>query len=205
MKLNLPLWAQIGANLLSLVLALVMGWDPVLMLFLFWMENVIIGLWQIPRFLTAGGNRPGSQLQRLSGALFKAGFFTVHYGLFTFIHGSLLFELFLKQSLDVQTLEKLVFSTQGIGLALLGMFLSHGIQFFSDLLSGVARNTPIDTVMMEPYSRIVILHLVLLASAFLLTLLPNPVIGVILLSAIKIIMDIHNERKIEKKREAHVS
>ncbi len=85
------------------------------------------------------------------------------------------------------------------------MFLSHGIQFFSDLLSGVARNTPIDTVMMEPYSRIVILHLVLLASAFLLTLLPNPVIGVILLSAIKIIMDIHNERKIEKKREAHVS
>ncbi|WP_293646964.1 DUF6498-containing protein [Thiolapillus sp.] len=205
MKLNLPLWAQIGANLLSLVLALVMGWDPVLMLFLFWMENVIIGLWQIPRFLTADGNQPGSQLQRLSGALFKAGFFTVHYGLFTFIHGSLLFELFLKQSLDVQTLEKLVFSTQGIGLALLGMFLSHGIQFFSDLLSGVARNTPIDTVMMEPYSRIVILHLVLLASAFLLTLLPNPVIGVILLSAIKIIMDIHNERKIEKKREAHVS
>lgn len=205
MKLNLPLWAQIGANLLSLVLALVMGWDPVLMLFLFWMENVIIGLWQIPRFLTADGNQPGSQLQRLSGALFKAGFFTVHYGLFTFIHGSLLFELFLKQSLDVQTLEKLVFSTQGIGLALLGMFLSHGIQFFSDLLSGVARNTPIDTVMMEPYSRIVILHTVLLASAFLLTLLPNPVIGVILLSAIKIIMDIHNERKIEKKREAHVS
>ncbi len=100
MKLNLPLWAQIGANLLSLVLALVMGWDPVLMLFLFWMENVIIGLWQIPRFLTADGNQPGSQLQRLSGALFKAGFFTVHYGLFTFIHGSLLFELFLKQSLD---------------------------------------------------------------------------------------------------------
>jgi len=205
MKLNLPLWAQIGANLLSLTLALIMGWDPVLMLFLFWMENVIIGLWQIPRFLTADGNRSGSQLQRLSGALFKAGFFTVHYGLFTFIHGSLLFELFLKQSLDVQTLEKLVFSTQGIGLALLGMFLSHGIQFFNDLLSGVARNTPIDTVMMEPYSRIVILHLVLLASAFLLTLLPNPVIGVILLSAIKIIMDIHNERKIEKKREAHVS
>ena len=205
MKLNLPLWAQIGANLLSLVLALIMGWDPVLMLFLFWMENVIIGLWQIPRFLAADGNQPGSQLQRLSGAMFKAGFFTVHYGLFTFIHGSLLFELFLKQSLDVQTLEKLVFSTQGIGLALLGMFLSHGIQFFNDLLSGVARNTPLDTVMMEPYSRIVILHLVLLASAFLLTLLPNPVIGVILLSAIKIIMDIHNERKIEKKREAHVS
>jgi len=90
-------------------------------------------------------------------------------------------------------------------LALLGMFLSHGIQFFNDLLSGAARNTSTDAVMMEPYSRIVILHLVLLASAFLLTLLPHPMIGVILLSAIKIIMDIHNERKIEKKREPHVS
>jgi len=196
--LNLPLWAQIGANLFSLALALVMGWDPKLLLFLFWMENVIIGLWQLPRFLLADA-------KSLAEALFKAGFFTVHYGLFTFIHGSLLFELFLKQTLDMQTLETLVFSTSGITLALLGMLLSHGIQFFNDLLTGVTGNTSTAKVMMEPYSRIVIMHLVLLASAFLLSLLPHPVIGVILLSAIKILMDIYNERKIEKKRKTHVS
>ena len=167
------------------------------------MENIIIGVWQIPRFLVAKSDEGTSSSSALGARIFTIVFFSLHYGLFTFIHGSLLFQLFLKETLDMQTLKILIYATNGITIALLGLFISHGIQFFNDLFSGRARNTSLHKAMMEPYSRIVVLHLVLLGSAFVLTLLPYPAIGLILLTLIKIGMDIHNERKIENARNTH--
>ncbi|WP_456406481.1 DUF6498-containing protein [Thiolapillus sp.] len=199
MKLNLPLWAQIAANLLSLVLALALGWPAEIILFLFWAENLVIGLWQIPRFFVADSAKE----KKLPNTFFTAVFFTLHYGLFTFAHGSLLFELFLKQPMNAQTLTDLAFGTPGIMLGLLGLFISHGLQFFSGL--GTTRTMKTGDVMTEPYKRIVILHLVLLGSGFLLMKTSHPMVAVILLVAIKIVMDIKAERKTEKQQEVYVS
>ena len=59
---------------------------------LFWLENVIVGVLNIPRILFATGD------ESASGAffhrLFTAVFFTVHYGLFTFVHGVFVFSMF---------------------------------------------------------------------------------------------------------------
>jgi uncharacterized protein YacL len=95
--------------------------------------------------------------------------------------------------------------TQGLQLALLGIFISHAIQLLQDILSGNARRSKKETVMMSPYKRIVILHLVLIGSGFLLVQLPYPVLAVVLLFVIKIIMDIVGEHKAEKPQEAHVT
>jgi hypothetical protein len=218
---KLPLWLQVGANLLSLVLALLLGWPPAMVLLLYWAENVVVAFWQVPRILLARGDHglvPASlvqgafrrmnglppdvaeelgrqasaainrQLPRLSN-LFVALFFLVHYGLFTFVHGQFVFHLFLHQAMTPENLTNLL-GTPGIALALLGMMISHGMAFFEDLGSGRLATANPGKVMTEPYPRIIVLHLVVLGSGLLLTFLPLPQIGVVLLVLIKTFMDI---------------
>ncbi len=199
--MKLPLAALVVFNLLTLAIALYMGWDPAMILFLYWAENVVVAIWQIPRFFLAENDRPNDGYKPLN-RLFICLFFLVHYGIFTFVHGSLVFELFLDQDLNRENLLALVSDTPGITLALAGLFLSHGVQFFSDLGRKTATQTKLSAVMMQPYQRVVILHLVVLLSGLALTFLPGTAISIILLAAIKISMDVYLDKKLMKKQEA---
>lgn len=199
--MKLPLAALVVFNLFSLAIALYMGWDPAMILFLYWAENVVIAMWQIPRFFLAENEQRNSVYKPMN-RLFICLFFLVHYGIFTFVHGSLVFELFLGQDLNRENLLALISGTPGITLALAGLFLSHGVQFFSGLGRKTATQTKLSAVMMQPYQRIVILHLVVLLSGLALTLLPGTTISIILLAAIKIGMDVYLDKKLMKKQEA---
>ena len=225
--MNLPLWLQIGANLLGLGVALALGWSPALILLLYWAENVVVAFWQVPRILLARGEQGlvpagllaqglrrmgqlppeaaeelgrraaeelGRQLPRIS-ALPIALFFLVHYGLFTFVHGQFVFQLFLHQEMTLENLGRLL-GNGGMAVALLGLMISHGMAFFEDLASGRLATASPGKVMSEPYHRIVVLHLVVLGSGFLLTFLPAPQVGVVLLALIKTGMDLHLARKV---------
>ncbi len=199
--MKLPLAALVVFNLLTLAIALYMGWDPAVILFLYWAENVVVAIWQIPRFFLAENDRPNAGYKPLN-RLFICLFFLVHYGIFTFVHGSLVFELFFNQGLNRENLLALVTNTPGITLALAGMFLSHGVQFFSDLGRKTVTQTKLSALMMQPYQRVVILHLVVLLSGLALTFLPGTAISIILLAAIKISMDVYLDKKLMKKQEA---
>ena len=228
--MNRQLGLQVAANLLSLAVAIWLGWSPALILLLFWAENIVVALWQLPRILLARGGKkahpmaraasfveglpfvPGEQkglLRTVASAveqqnpepgssrvsnLFVALFFLVHYGLFTFAHGALVFSLFLHQEMNLDTV--LSFLQQpGVQLALLGMMISHGYAFFGDLASGRLNHVTPENMMGEPYHRILVLHLVVMGSAFLLQFLPWPMIGVVLLTAVKILMDLHAQKR----------
>lgn len=199
--MKLPLVALVAFNLLSLAIALWMGWEPAMILFLYWAENVVIALWQVPRFFLADSGRADGRYKPLN-RMFVCLFFLAHYGIFTLVHGSLVFEFFLKQGLNRENLYALVTSTPGLTLAVAGLLLSHGVQFFSDFSKGILTSTPLSEVMMQPYKRIVVLHLVVLFSGVLLTFLPYPRISLVLLAAIKIGMDVYFDRKLMKKQEA---
>ncbi|WP_456417559.1 DUF6498-containing protein [Thiolapillus sp.] len=199
--MKLPLAALVIFNLLTLAVALYMGWDPAMILFLYWAENVVVAIWQLPRFFLAENDRPEDGYNPLN-RLFVCLFFLAHYGIFTFVHGSLVFEFFLGQNLNMENLRALVSGTSGIALALAGLFLSHGVQFFSDLGRNIATRTKLATVMMQPYRRIVILHLVVLLSGLALNYLPDPTVSIILLALIKIGMDFYLDRKLMQKQEA---
>ena len=87
------------ANAIPLAGVLFLGWSLWTILAIYWVENGIVGLWNIPRILLAEGQLlPG----RSSGvgyrpwavatvpAVGRAGlavFFVVHYGLFWLVHG----------------------------------------------------------------------------------------------------------------------
>ncbi len=193
--MNLPLVLQIAANLIALAVALWLGWSPAYIILLFWAENIVVALWQVPRILLAGGDDP------LPSRLFLIGFFLVHYGLFTFVHGVFVFQLFLHQNMNLDTLAAF-FGQHGPMLAVAGMMAAHGGRFVTDLSDGtLARLTP-QKAMSEPYSRIVILHLVVIGSGFLLEMFPVQTVGLVLLTAIKTLMDIRNARRGAPVREA---
>ncbi len=70
---------------------LVLGWSPFVVMLLFWFENVVIGGFNVAKML-ATGLRLGAA--GLLGGVALSAFFTVHYGIFTAVHGMFVVLLF---------------------------------------------------------------------------------------------------------------
>lgn len=88
----------VAANLIPLIGALFFGWSLWTILAVYWVENGIVGLWNIPKILLAEGSflpgRTGAGYSASAtkpvpavGRVATAVFFTVHYGLFWLVHG----------------------------------------------------------------------------------------------------------------------
>jgi len=98
-------WALLVANAIPLVGVLFLGWSLWTILVLYWLENGIVGAWNIPRILLAEGSvLPSGPTTRMLGGVFGSSvsvfgrtataiFFTIHYGLFWVVHGAFVFAL----------------------------------------------------------------------------------------------------------------
>jgi hypothetical protein len=93
------------ANAIPLVGVLFFGWSLWTILVTYWIENGIVGFWNVPRLLVAGAapveEQPGGGLRddlavtlRMArsgladdGRRGLVGFFIVHYGIFWLVHG----------------------------------------------------------------------------------------------------------------------
>jgi hypothetical protein len=67
------------------------GWSPFVVMLLFWFENVVIGVLHVVRMVVTGA-RHGTA--NLLGSVFMSVFFTLHYGVFTAVHGMFVLLLF---------------------------------------------------------------------------------------------------------------
>ena len=77
-------------NLLPLVGALFWGWNAYSLLVLYWVENGIVGVLNVPKILLAEGPATPARSMRVGGHASKAAivpFFLIHYGMFWFVHG----------------------------------------------------------------------------------------------------------------------
>ena len=83
-------WVLLAANLVPLAGVLFWGWSVFALIALFWMENVIIGVFFVLRMLCADPRDPALW----AGKLFMVPFFCFHYGMFTAIHGVFVFSMF---------------------------------------------------------------------------------------------------------------
>ena len=85
--------ALLAANAIPIIGVLFFGWSLMTILVLYWVENGIVGLWNIPRMLLARGAEPveaGVPSAALSGGcqrLLLVPFFCLHYGIFWLGHG----------------------------------------------------------------------------------------------------------------------
>jgi hypothetical protein len=173
------------ANLWPLVGVVFLGWTTFSVLLLFWLENVIVGCFNVGRMWMAGDDEGGKWA--------VIPFFIVHYGMFTAIHGMFVIAIFagdLGDSWFTPTLVRQMVADSGIGPAALALAASHGYSFVVNYLrGGEFRTATLRTLMAQPYTRVVVLHMTIIFGGFLIVSLGQPVAALALLIVLKVVID----------------
>jgi hypothetical protein len=188
------------ANATPLFGVLFLRWRVFPLLFLYWLENVVVGLFNVARMATADPDDP----QSWAAKLFMIPFFCFHYGMFCFVHGIFVFALFgTKHSGTAFELLGNVLPTiryTGLGFAVLSLTSSHAVSFFVNYIyGGEYKHASVAQLMAQPYSRVVVLHITILGGGFAMMALGSPVYGLLMLVAVKTAVDVAAHRA-ERKR-----
>jgi hypothetical protein len=219
--------ALISANLVPLAGVMMFGWDLFSLLVLYWLENGVIGAFNLLKILLARGEmrverligahgvlgnpaQNDEPLQELENArvvssvsrFFLAPFFLVHYGIFWAVHGVFVFAVF-GGELGGMTRrggsEVVDFSTILITLAALA--ISHGISFATNFI-GHREYAQVSAPeqMFQPYGRVFVLHIAILGGGILIMLLGQPVAALILLILLKSGLDLRAHMAAHERR-----
>lgn len=200
-------WTDVGLavafNVLPIVGVLFWGWSPFALIFLYWLENVAIGGRTLLSILASGfAKGPGGGVLGVG----LGAFFTVHYGLFCFVHGVFVVTLFGGEMGDgfdlVATAQRLLAHNTNLAIGFAAIVLWQAIELVLYLVSGRAREDTPRELMQAPYGRIVLLHVTILFGGFLLMLLGWPIIGVVALALFKTAYDVAVARGWRWGREA---
>ena len=193
-------WVLIAANLIPVGGVLFLGWGVFDVLLLYWTENVVIGVFNVLRMLMV---QPAHPLMWLA-KVFLVPFFIVHYGMFTAVHGFFLVALFQDEASGWNlsgpsgAIPDMLFEVLAAVLARPGalfvigsLLLSHGFSFFVNYIGrGENLKASVQKLMMQPYARIVVMHITIIGMGFLVILTGTRVVGVLLLVALKIGVDL---------------
>lgn len=172
------------------------GWSVFAVMALYWVENVIIGVFNVVKMLFAGAL---GGLAAFVGTLFMVAFFCVHYGLFTAVHGFFVVMLFGREAGIVggsglfqplgRMLGWLLASRDGV-LAMLAIVSLHGVACVRWLMRRAAGEGAGENLFGAVYGRVMVLHVALIAGAGLTQALNAPRGGVLLLVALKLLYDL---------------
>jgi hypothetical protein len=192
--------ALLASNAIPLVGVLFMGWQVFPLVLLYWLENVIVGSFNVLRLLTA---EPESASVN-AGKLVLIPFFCFHYGMFTLVHGAFVLALFggghYSNQFPTPALVWHAIHDTGIGLAVFALFCSHGVSFiWNFLLGGEYRQVPLEKLLFQPYARVVILHIVVLGGAVLVQAMHSPLPVLVLLVVLKTAVDLVSHHREHRK------
>lgn len=151
-----------------------LGWTFRQILFLYWAESGVIGIYQILKILLAGffSETPSTKASPIPGVvfpLFLAGFFIIHFGGFMLIHLVFLIVGFGMDPGFVSHLYEATDFLKGPWIPLMTLFLSHGYSFYAHFLKEKKfRTTSAEAHFLSPYGRIVLMHLTIIIGAFVM-------------------------------------
>ena len=190
--------ALVLANLVPVFGVLALHWEVFPLMFLFWSENVIVGVFNVLKMLT---NQPASPVMWI-GKMFIIPFFCFHYGMFTFVHGIFVIELFGGHANGVPGFKGVhgfpgaaefwnIMVENQLGWAILGLTVSRGISFATNYIGkGEYNRIGLQQLMSQPYGRIVVMHVAILFGGFLVMALHSPTPALLLLVALKMAFDL---------------
>jgi hypothetical protein len=191
--------------------ALFFDWGAYDVVFLYWLENAVIGLFNILKMAfaqpdvkivdepTRSGRvvwrkKPSTEESTLSVGqwrLFGIPFFVVHYSLFMFVH--LMFILSVLGGMEDLDPIGFVASSMSLSLivALVLLFIEHGHLFYRDYWKGggYKRTHPLLQMFM-PYPRIVVMHLAILFGGFLFVAFSLPRFAAFVLVGLKVALEL---------------
>jgi hypothetical protein len=174
--------------------------------FLYWMENVVIGLFNLLRMLFAApaagqGGAPGFAVL-LTAKLGLMGFFSLHYGMFCFVHGEFLADMFPEpgeRGTDLFSAVHAALHETGMLLALGAITVSRTYSFVRNYLGrGEYKGIDLQKLMMQPYKRIVVTHIFIIVGGFLLVFAHAQVLALLLFIGLKIGFDAYYHRRERK-------
>jgi hypothetical protein len=189
------------ANATPLFGVLFLHWHVFPLLLLYWIENVVVGFFNVLRMATADPTDPGSWI----GKVFMIPFFCVHYGMFCYVHGIFVFALFggIKQFGDpfhVWHNALPAIQHNGLGFAALSLASSHAVSFFVNYIhGGEYKRASLSLLMSQPYSRVIVLHFTILLGGFAMLAAGSPVYGLLILVAVKTGVDVAAHRRERQK------
>jgi hypothetical protein len=161
--------ALIAANAVPFLGALFFGWSAGAILGLYWAESAVVGFYTALKLLTCRAEGPVA-----APRWFLVPFFAVHFGIFMLVHGAFVLIVaaatasggFLGASVELRpdAVARSVLDLAGsAAVALVALLASHGVSFATNWIGrGEYRRLPAPQVMMQPYARIVVMHLTLM-------------------------------------------
>lgn len=186
----------VAANLVPLAGVLFFGWELFTVLVLYWLENGIVGAFNVIKMSLAaapdqvpGSERPLPPAQAYS-KLFMVPFFVVHYGVFWVVHGVFVFVLAMLSGGDA-LFPRVPIELQPVLIGAAALALSHGSSLvFNYVGRGEYRHTSPRAQMAQPYPRMIVLHLTIVLGAVLVLGLGQPVLLIGLLVVLKTALDL---------------
>jgi len=141
------------------------GWSLQAVVLIYWIENVIIGFWQVVKMILAGvGKAKEEGTGTLPNALFMMCFFIVHYGGFCFGHGQ--FVLMLTSGGIAAEWTSLLEMPRESLLSVVSIFSLRGLGVWQDFVAtGEWKRVKPGKLMVEPYRHIFVLHIAIVLGA----------------------------------------
>ena len=217
---RVPLIALIAANLIPIWGVLFAGWDAFYIVLLYWAENLAVGSYNVLKMAFVKVPKPEDHLSKL----FMIPFFIIHFGGFTGVHGIFVLTMSKRSSGDfmqgtdwpcflvfVQMLLRVIgeaysLLTVQMKVALLALFASHGVSFvYNYFYRGEYARVRLDKLMGSPYTRVVIMHIAIIAGGFISIVLDSPAGLLFVLVVLKTIIDVkmhlheHRVKKVSTK------
>ena len=204
---NPPYVAYLAITLVNIgpLLGVVWGdWAPFDVVFMYWFENVIIGLFVVARMVF----KPRGGIAFAVGGLALAGFFLLHYGIFCWAHGMMIMSILGENVVQID--EDSVFNSaahyikQGnLQWVALSMLLAHLALYIQAYLGDKIDKAKDE--MAKPYRRIIVLHIAIMVGGALATFAPSAAfIVMLLLIAFKIFSDVMHDKR-ERAEQAEKS
>ena len=187
------------ANALPIVGVLFFGWSVFPLVLLYWLENVIVGAFNVAKMLIAHPR----EVAYWAGKLFIIPFFVVHFGMFTYVHGALLVALLGPKDAPPFSLLETVPSAiraNHLGWAVLSLGASHGFSFYWNYIkNGEYQRASLNALMGQPYGRVIVLHMTVLFGGWIVMMLGSPLLALVLLVVLKTAADLRGH-KAERRR-----
>ena len=191
--------ALVLANLVPIFGVLFFDWQVFPLVFLFWLENVIIGGFNVLKMIFSRSKEPIKLFQKI----FMIPFFCVHYGGFVTVHGIFVIHMIGRYGglgIDIPTVLGII-SQYHLAYAATFLGASHGFSFVWNYLRGGERDRLLmGELMFGPYKRVVVLHIFIIFGGFLLLHINAPPVGILLLVLIKIVVDLFSHKREHQQR-----
>jgi len=187
------------ANALPIFGVLFLGWTVFPLVLLYWLENVVVGGYNVAKLLLAQPREPAYWL----GKVFLVPFFLAHFGGFTYVHGVLVVALLGPkgtQPFDILATVPAQVRANHLGWAVLTLLVSHGLSFYWNYVkNGEYQRASLNALMTQPYGRVFVLHFTVLFGGWIVMALGSPVLALVLLVILKTAADVHGHTAERRK------